>query len=176
MCEFILLQASTWHYQFLYNSLSNSVGRCQIFFSSQLDSVWHYQAMCRLIGQYMVILALYNAKVLIILTPTWMLIGLKRTIGWPMASGGASSRRFFQNFEWNLSTFSNLLWKWLLELKRWWCGDGDREILEEKGFHGSSDGERVLNFLQQVGDFWWFFMATKEKKCLEKMGIFFIKE
>jgi len=31
-------------------------------------------------------------------------------------------------------------------MKRRWCGHGDGEILEEKGNHGNSDGERVFNF------------------------------
>jgi hypothetical protein len=35
-----------------------------------------------------------------------------------------------------------------MEVKKKCCGDGDRELLEEKKNHGYSDGERALKLLQ----------------------------
>jgi len=37
-----------------------------------------------------------------------------------------------------------------MEVKKKCCGDGDRELLEEKRNHGYSDGERAFKLLQVI--------------------------
>jgi hypothetical protein len=38
-----------------------------------------------------------------------------------------------------------------MEVKKRWCGNGDRELLEEKRNHGYNDGERAVKLLQVRG-------------------------
>lgn len=48
-----------------------------------------------------------------------------------------------------------------MDVEKKCCGDGDKELLEEKGNYGYSDGERAFKFPQVRT---WFFMVVKDKE------------
>ncbi len=55
-----------------------------------------------------------------------------------------------------------------MDVKKKCCGDGDKELLEEKGNYGYNDGERAFKFPQVRT---WLFMVPRTRKSnLEKMG------